>query len=252
MLQINAMHNKSNILKQFNVILCSPSHAGNIGSTARAMKTMGLENLYLVNPKSFPSDQAYALAAGADDILDKAIIFSNLEEAIKNSHLSVGFTARKRELSQPHLNIRKTATDLIIKAETQTISLLFGNETNGLSNDEIKYCQLISYIDTDKNYSSLNLAQSVQVCCHELRMAIKNKSANPLSINKTKIFVTQSQLNGFFLHFEEMLHNINFFKKVNGERLMQRIRMVFNRTQLDQEEINIMRGILKEIQKKIK
>ena len=79
MLQTNVMHNKSNILKQFNVILCSPSHAGNIGSTARAMKTMGLENLYLVNPKSFPSDQAYALAAGADDILDKAIIFSNLE-----------------------------------------------------------------------------------------------------------------------------------------------------------------------------
>ena len=101
------MHNKSNILKQFDVILCRPSHGGNIGSTARAMKTMGLTKLHLVQPKKFPTEESYALAAGADGILESALIFDSIEEAILKSHIAVGFTTRKRELSQPHQNVEK-------------------------------------------------------------------------------------------------------------------------------------------------
>jgi tRNA/rRNA methyltransferase len=246
MLQRKVMHNKSNILKQFDVILCRPSHGGNIGSTARAMKTMGLTQLYLVQPKKFPTDESYALAAGADDILD------SIEEAILKSHIAVGFTTRKRELSQPHQNVRRTAKDLIGVAKKNKIALVFGNETNGLSNNEIKHCQLLSFIDADKNYSSLNLAQSVQICCHEIRMALDYENTNIIHEKQTPEFVTQSQLNGFFLHFEEVLDNIGYLKKIQGERLMQRIRLLFNRTQLDKDEINIMRGIFTEIQKKIK
>ena len=252
MLQRKAMHNKSNILNQFDIILCRPSHGGNIGSTARAMKTMGLSNLYLVNPKMFPSDESYALAAGADDLLDKAYVVNSIEEAVEASNIAVGFTARKRELSQPHNNIRKTAVEIVGYAKDQRISLIFGNETNGLSNDEIKHCQLLSFIDADEKYSSLNLAQAVQVSCHEIRMALNVESTNSINQKKPTNFVNQSQLNNFFLHFEEVLDEIQFLKKVQGERLMHRIRLLFNRTQLDKEEINIMRGILTEIQKKIK
>ncbi len=252
MLQIKAMHNKSNILDKFDIILCRPSHGGNIGSTARAMKTMGLTNLHLVQPKKFPSEESYALAAGADDILDSALVFDTIEEAMLKSHLAVGFTARKRELSQPHQNVRKTAKDLIGFAKNNKIALIFGNETNGLSNNEIKHCQFLSFIDADKNYSSLNLAQSVQICCHEIRMALDYENTNPINKKQAPKFVTQSQLNGFFLHFEEVLDNIGFLKKIQGERLMQRMRLLFNRTQLDKDEINIMRGIFTEIQKKIK
>lgn len=252
MLQRKAMHNKSNILKQFDVILCRPSHGGNIGSAARAMKTMGLTQLYLVQPKKFPTDESYALAAGADDILDSALIFNSIEEALLKSHIAVGFTARKRELSQPHQNVRRTAKDLIGAATNNKIALVFGNETNGLSNNEIKHCQLLSFIDADKNYSSLNLGQSVQICCHEIRMALDFENTNPINKKQSPQFVTQSQLNGFFLHFEEVLDNIGYLKKIQGERLMQRIRLLFNRTQLDKDEINIMRGIFTEIQKKIK
>lgn len=252
MLQRKAMHNKSNILKQFDVILCRPSHGGNIGSTARAMKTMGLTKLHLVQPKKFPTDEAYALAAGADDVLDSAIICDSIEKAILKSHIAVGFTARKRELSQPHQNVRKTAIDLIGAAKNNNIALVFGNETNGLSNNEIKHCQLLSFIDADKNYSSLNLAQSVQICCHEIRMALDYENTNLIHEKQTPKFVTQSQLNGFYIHFEEVLDSIGYLKKIQGERLMQRIRLLFNRTQLDKDEINIMRGIFTEIQKKIK
>lgn len=252
MLQRKAMYNKSNIFKQFDVILCRPSHGGNIGSTARAMKTMGLTKLHLVQPKKFPTDESYALAAGADDVLDKAKVYDSIEEAISKSHLVVGFTARKRELSQPHQNVRKTAKYLIDCAKTYKIALVFGNETNGLSNDEIKHCQLLSFIDADKNYSSLNLAQSVQICCHEIRMALDYENINFINKKQTPKFVTQSQLNGFFLHFEEVLDNIGFLKKIQGERLMQRMRLLFNRTKLEKEEINILRGIFTEIQKKIK
>ena len=246
------MFNKSNLLHQFEIVLCRPSHGGNIGSAARAMKTMGFKCLHLVQPKMFPSDEAYALAAGADDILDNALIFDTLEEAIKNSNYVIGFTARKRELSQNHLNIRKTSVGLLEKATSQRISLIFGNETNGLSNDEIKHCQHLSFIDANKDYSSLNLAQSVQICCHEIRMALDDVNSNPILEKRPMDFVNQSQLNGFFLHLEKMLHEIGFLKKFQGERLMYRIRLLFNRTQLDKDELNIMRGILTEIQKKIK
>jgi TrmH family RNA methyltransferase len=252
MLQRKVMHNKSNILKQFNVVLCRTSHGGNIGSSARAMKTMGLTNLYLVKPKHFPSDESYALAAGADDILDKAIIVDSLEDAIKDSHIAIGFTARKRELSQPHKNIRESAQNLIVSAENQRISLVFGNETNGLSNDEIKHCQLLSFIDANNDYSSLNLAQAVQICCHELRVALDLAKDNAINREALDSFVTYNELNGFFIHLEGMLNDIGFLKKIQGERLMQRLRLLFNRTQLDKDEINIMRGIFTEIQKKIK
>jgi|TARA_B110000208_G_C11617771_1_gene376041 tRNA/rRNA methyltransferase len=243
---------KSNLLKKFRIILCRTSHPGNIGSSARAIKTMGFSRLYLVKPNNFPSSEADALASGADDILKEAIIVESLEDALIGVNFTVGFTARKRELTQPHEDIRSTATNILPIAEKNEVALLFGNETNGLSNDEIKHCQKLSFIDANKSYSSLNLSQAVQIACHEIRMMTGLYLKNDIiKVTPTK-YVSHVVLNGFFNHLESVLDQIGFLKKIQAERLMQRLRLMFNRSNLDKDEVNILRGILSEIQKKLK
>tara|TARA_B100000767_G_C19746269_1_gene528670 strand:- start:645 stop:1385 length:741 start_codon:yes stop_codon:yes gene_type:complete len=243
---------KSNPLKKFRIILCRTSHPGNIGSSARALKTMGFSRLYLVKPNNFPSPEANSLASGADDVLKKAIIVESLEDALIGVNYTVGFTARKRELTQPHENIRTTATKIFPMAEKNEVALLFGNEKNGLSNDEIKHCQILSFIDASKDYSSLNLSQAVQIVCHEIRMITALCLNNDIIKITTPKYVSHNVLDGFFNHLESVLDQIGFLKKIQAERLMQRLRLMFNRINLDKDEVNILRGILSEIQKKIK
>lgn len=246
------MQTKSNPLKKFRIILCRTSHPGNIGSSARALKTMGFSRLYLVKPNNFPSSEANSLASGADDVLKKAIIVESLEDALIGVNYTVGFTARKRELTQPHENIRTAATKIFPMAEKNEVALLFGNEKNGLSNDEIKHCQILSFIDASKDYSSLNLSQAVQIVCHEIRMMTDLYLNNDIIKVTTPKYVSHNVIDGFFNHLESVLDQIGFLKKIQAERLMQRLRLMFNRINLDKDEVNILRGILSEIQKKIK
>jgi TrmH family RNA methyltransferase len=246
------MPNKLNLLKQFRIVLCETSHPGNIGSVARAMKTMGFSDLYLVNPKDFPSKHAKALACGAEDILKKATRVSTLEGALKNINHVVGFTARKRELTQPHKNVRDLSKQLINEASNNKIAIIFGNETNGLSNLELQHCQSLGFIDANSRYSSLNLAHAVQIVCHEIRMVSEFPVKNKILNQTTKKYVSHDLQNGFYKHLEEILDEIGFLKKIQADRLMMRLRLLFNRTQMEKEEVNILRGILSEIQKKIK
>jgi len=246
------MSSKSNYLNHFRIVLCQTSHPGNIGSTARAMKTMGFSNLVLVNPKEFPNLQANALASGAEDILRKAQVVDSIENALQKVNYVIGFTARKRELTQPHYHVREAAENLISIAQNNQIAIVFGNEKNGLSNDELKHCQILGFIDANPTYSSLNLAQAVQIVCHEIRMMTTSPIHNQIQALKQKIFVPHKIQNGFYNHLEELLNQIGFLKKIQSQRLMQRLRLLFNRTQMEKEEINILRGILTEIQKKIK
>ena len=236
---------------QFEIVLCRTSHPGNIGSTARAIKTMGFSKLILVNPKQFPHSEANALAAGAEDVLNNAKVVKTIEEALIDSHLIIGFTARQRELSQEHQNIRKIAKDLKNEPPQKKIALLFGNETNGLSNDEIKHCHKLGYINSNENYSSLNLAQAVQIICYEIRMHI-SEGDGIIKLIKENELVSHEIQNGFYVHLEQLLTEIGFLKKIQGERLMQRLRLLFNRTTMEKDEVNILRGILTDIQKKIK
>ncbi|MBT5165652.1 MAG: RNA methyltransferase [Nitrosomonadales bacterium] len=236
---------------QFEIVLCRTSHPGNIGSTARAIKTMGFSKLTLVNPKQFPHSEANALAAGAEDVLNNAKVVKTIEEALIDSHLIIGFTARQRELSQEHQNIRKIAKDLKNEPHQKKIALLFGNETNGLSNDEIKHCHKLGYINSNENYSSLNLAQAVQIICYEIRMHI-SEGDGIIKLIKENELVSHEIQNGFYVHLEQLLTEIGFLKKIQGERLMQRLRLLFNRTTMEKDEVNILRGILTDIQKKIK
>ena len=246
------MSTKSNLLKQFRIVLCETSHSGNIGSVARAMKTMGFSDLYLVNPKDFPSKHAQALACGAEDILKKATVVTSLEVALKNINHVIGFTARKRELTQPHKNVRDLSKQLINEASNNKIAIIFGNETNGLSNLELQHCQSLGFIDANSKYSSLNLAHAVQIVCHEIRMVSEFPVKNKILKQITKNYVSHDLQNGFYKHLEEILDEIGFLKKIQADRLMMRLRLLFNRTQMEKEEVNILRGILSEIQKKIK
>jgi len=246
------MSTKSNLLKQFRIVLCETSHPGNIGSVARAMKTMGFLDLYLVNPKDFPSRHAQALACGAEDILQKATLVTSLESALENINHVIGFTARKRELTQPHKNVRDLSKQLINEANNNKIAIVFGNETNGLSNLELQHCQSLGFIDANSKYSSLNLAHAVQIVCHEIRMVSELPIKNKILKKITKKYVSHDLQNGFYKHLEEILDEIGFLKKIQADRLMMRLRLLFNRTQMEKEEVNILRGILSEIQKKLK
>ena len=236
---------------QFDIVLCRTSHPGNIGSTARAIKTMGFLNLTLINPNEFPHKDANALAAGAEDVLEQVKVVNSIEDALKDSHLIIGFTARQRELSQQHKNIRDIAKDFKVESNQKKIALLFGNETNGLSNDEIKHCHMLGFINSNVNYSSLNLAQAVQIICYEIRMHLEDGHEIIQPHNENEL-VTHEVQNGFYDHLEQLLTEIGFLKKIQGERLMQRLRLLFNRTKLEKDEVNILRGILTDIQKKIK
>ena len=246
------MPTKSKFINNFRIVLCKTSHPGNIGSVARAMKTMEFSSLYLVNPKDFPSAHANALAAGAEDILKKAIVVRSLEEALKNINYVIGFTARKRELTQKHMNVREASEELISVSKKNKIYLVFGNETNGLSNSEIEHCQSLGFIDANSEYSSLNLSQAVQIVCHEIRMMSTLPSKNHILKRSNTDYASHEVQNGFYIHLEQMLNQLGFLKKIQAERLMRRLKLLFNRIKMEKDEVNILRGILSEIQKKIK
>ena len=242
------MNSKNEIFKNIKFVLSHTSHPGNIGSSARAIKTMGFAQLSLINPEKFPHEDANALASGAKDLLQHAQVASSLEEVAADCNVLIGFTARKRELSQEHLSIEEIAQK-IIELKNNKFALLFGNETSGLKNEEIKHCHYLAYIDANKEYSSLNLSQAVQVTAYELRKSFKKKEFD--AAIKEKRLATFEEQNGFYEHLETTLNELGFLEKIQGKRLMHRLRLMFNRIQMDEDEVNIFRGILNQISKKI-
>ncbi|MSQ80907.1 MAG: RNA methyltransferase [Candidatus Methylopumilus sp.] len=238
-------------LSRIRIVLCQTSHPGNIGATARAMKTMGITQLYLVTPKKFPHPEATALASGADDILNGAHVVNTLEEALHGVKLAIGLSARRRELTQPYLDIKKAAQEMIHLAHDAEVACVFGTEMSGLSNQETHLCQLLSFIDANPDYSSLNLAQAVQVVCHELRQASIHPEGASIYTKDLSLLADHDSLMGFLSHLEIVLDKIEFLDKVQGERLMQRLHILFARAQLETDEVNILRGILTQVQKKL-
>jgi TrmH family RNA methyltransferase len=175
------------------------------------------------------------MSSGADDVLKNAYVVSDLEEALKGVKLAIGLSARRRELSQPYLDVREVSHEMIRVAKTSDVAFVFGTEMSGLSNLETHQCQVLSFIHANPDYSSLNLAQAVQVVCHELRQA-------HVSTQPPKLYTKDLSL----------LDEIEFLDKVQGERLMQRLHILFARSQLEIDEVNILRGILTQVQKKLK
>lgn len=230
-------------LKRFRVVLSHTSHPGNIGSAARAMKTMGLTRLYLVNPEDFPSDVAVALASSADDVLDNAIVCSSVEEALRGTTMQVAMTARRRELTQPLQTPRQLVPELLQEAHSGgEVALLFGAETSGLTIDEVRLCNRLITIPTNPDYSSLNLSQAVQVLTYEIRSQLLDDVSH---LEKKAPLASHEYLELYFEKLEEALLKIGFLKPYAPKRLMPRLRRLYQRASPEQEEVDILRGILR-------
>jgi len=227
-------------LSRIRVVLSRPSHPGNIGAAARAMKTMGLARLYLVLPKKYPDPQARAMATGAADVLESARVCANLGEALEGSTFSVALSARARELSHPPLDARAAARELVRAARRDEVALIFGNETVGLSNKEVMQCSCVARIPGGPKYASLNLAQAVQVMAYEVRMATLDSIA---AAPRTE-YATHEEIESFYAHLERSLYASGFLHPRTPRKLMERLRRLFARARLEKMELNILRGML--------
>ena len=234
-------------LSKIRVVLINTTHPGNIGATARAMKVMGLQQLHLVTPKTFPDADATAMASGADDLLQHAVIHDSLESALEGCSLVLGTSARLRSLSMPQMDVRKAAETALAEHDSDDIAILFGRERYGLTNDEIQRCHQLVHIDTNPDYGSLNLAQAVQVIAYELRMSAIGEVGGEVGVGVSPLDwvpVDAGQMERFFVHLEQTLLDIQFLNPEQPKKLMMRLRRLFNRARPDQNEINILRGIL--------
>ncbi|MDZ4202402.1 MAG: RNA methyltransferase [Gallionella sp.] len=232
--------NKQNHFDRIRIVLSHTSHPGNIGAAARAMKTMGLRHLYLINPYRFPDPQATAMAAGADDILDSAVVCASIDEALSGVAFTVAMTARLRDISIEVKMPREAMPEVLQQASVQPVALLFGTEMSGLTNEEMGKAQLLVNIPTDPDFSSLNLAAAVQVVSYEL--ATTAQSFVP-QVTESRP-ASHEQLEGLYAHLEKTLFEIGFFTTQNPTRMMQRLRRLYARARLEPEEINILRGML--------
>jgi len=229
------------------VVLVETTHPGNIGAAARAMKTMGLERLHLVRPREFPSAEATARASGADDLLARAVVCDSIEAAIAGCGWVVGASARIRSLEWPLLDPREAALQAVRESGTGEVAFLFGRERSGLTNAELDLCHALVHIPANPDYSSLNLAQAVQVVAYELRMA--QGAALP---EREAEFppATAEEMEGFYAHLEQTLYDLEFITPERPGRMMPRLRRLFQRARPDRNEINILRGILAAAQAK--
>jgi tRNA (cytidine32/uridine32-2'-O)-methyltransferase len=228
--------------KNIHIVLVGTSHPGNIGAVARAMKTMGLEQLRLVDPESFPHADATARASGADDVLAKVKVCATLAESVADCHLVVGASARLRSLAWPQLEPRACGERLVRESAQGPVALLFGRERNGLTNDELAYCHYLAHIPANPAYSSLNIAAAVQIFAYELRRA--SDATLPPAPEAEFPPATGAQMEGFFTHLEHTLDQVGAVKSGQTVTLMRRLRRLFQRARPDQNEVNILRGFL--------
>jgi tRNA/rRNA methyltransferase len=233
---------KPDILNNVRVVLSHTTHPGNIGAAARAMKTMGLHHLYLVNPRHFPDPQADAMSAGADDLLRNAVVCDSIDEALRDCVFVVAMTARLRDISHEVLTPREAMPLLAHHAAQQQAALLFGTEMSGLTNEEMGKSHVLVRIPANPQYSSLNIAAAVQVACYELSVAMlyAGLSLRQIEIEPAK----HEEVERFYIHLEKVLRQIGFFNTKHPNKLMQKLRRLYARARLEQEEINILRGIL--------
>ena len=232
----------SELLDRIRVVLVRTSHPGNIGAAARALKTMGLGRLFLVAPESFPHEQATAMASGAADVLEHATVCATLAEALAGTTLAVGASSRRREIVAEVLTPAEAAPRLLDEAASgRQVALVFGNETFGLSNDELGCCQLLMSIPANPEYGSLNLAAAVQVAAYELRVQALDEAAwSPPDIDAADL----ADVERFYVELEKTLIGIGFLDPASPKRLMPKLRRLFARTRLAREELNILRGFL--------
>ncbi|PRY07666.1 RNA methyltransferase [Paraburkholderia sp. BL25I1N1] len=237
-------------------VLVEPSHPGNVGAAARALKTMGFSRLVLVSPRvpHVQSDpEAIAMASGADDVLASAHVVPTLADALSGVHWSIALTARLREYGPPQWTPRAAAGIAREQAVHGEIALVFGNERTGLSNEDVERCSALAHIPANPAYSSLNLAQAVQVLAYELRtmyLSADSGAAVPQAAEEGEPVgarAASDEIESMFTHLESALVALDFLDPANPKKLMSRLRRLFARSGLEREEVNIVRGIAKHI-----
>lgn len=245
------------MLNDIRFVLVNTSHPGNIGGVARAMKNMGIGQLALVEPQSFPDANATARASGADDVLANAGVFNTLEEALAGCDLVFGASARLRKLSWPQVNPREMVQQIVSQPVGTKIAIVFGREHSGLTNDELERCHYLVHIPSNPEYSSLNIAAAAQVLAYEIYQRVcdqgeqKNiQSADTETSLDDEPFADAQDMERFYQHLSETLTEIGFLQTEHPRKMMRRLRRLFNRARPDRVELNILRGILTTIQKR--
>ncbi|CAA0082840.1 tRNA (cytidine/uridine-2'-O-)-methyltransferase TrmJ [BD1-7 clade bacterium] len=246
---------ESTALDRIRIVLVNTTHPGNIGGVARAMKNMGLNKLYLVEPKRFPDEEAVWRSGHASDVLDDAIVTRDLDEALEGCGLVIGTSARERRIPWPLMNPREAAAECINEKGDHDVAIVFGREDRGLTNEELQKCHLHLNIPTNDEYSSLNLAAAVQVVAYELRMTalgdgLPSMKADVADKREWDVKPASSgAMELFFDHLQQVLVDIEFLDLNTPRQTMTRMRRLFNRVRMDEMELAMMRGILRNIQR---
>jgi tRNA (cytidine32/uridine32-2'-O)-methyltransferase len=237
---------------KIRIVLVNTSHPGNIGGAARAMKNMGLAELYLVEPREYPAPRAVWRAAGARDVLANAKIVDSVDEAIKDCGLVIGTSARERRIPWPLINPRECGDKIWQEAKSHQVALLFGREDRGLTNSELQKCHYHVHIPSNPDYSSLNLATAVQVLSYEIRMAsLARKNGDLPEMNEwDQPLATADELELFHEHLSATMADLKFYDPDNPKQLLTRMRRLFNRTRMDKMEVSMLRGLLSAAQRK--
>lgn len=238
-------------IDNIRVVLVNTSHPGNIGGVARAMKNMGLSQLYLVGPKRFPADEAVWRAASADDILDNAVVTETLDEAIEGCGLIIGTSARERRIPWPLFDPRQCGEKVQQESSSHPVALIFGREDRGLKNEELQKCHYHVHIPTNEEYSSLNLAAAVQVVSYEVRMAFLAQGQLDRSVIRDWDIepANNKEMEHFYGHLESTLLGTGFIDPAIPRQTMTRLRRLFNRIRMDKMELAMFRGILSGVDK---
>jgi tRNA/rRNA methyltransferase len=242
-------------LAGIRVVLSHPSHPGNIGASARAMKTMGISRLFLVAPEKFPHPEAFARSAGAEDILEAAKIVPTLSDALSDAVFALAVSARPRRIGPESVLARDAALEAMSASNCGDVALVFGNETSGLSNDEIMRCQRVVRIPASPEYSSLNLGAAVQILCYELRCAAFGPAPGDVSSFAPPSIphaASIADIECFYEHLESVMTATDFLDPARPRRLLPKLRRLFGRARLERDEVNILRGILDAVDRKIR
>lgn len=240
------------LLQNIRIVLVNTTHPGNIGATCRAMKNMGLADLHIVDPKKAPDEESVWRAGHALDVLDNIVMTETLDDALEGCGFVIGTSARERKIPWPLLNPRETAAKACAEALQHKVAIVFGREDRGLTNDELQKCHLHLTIPTNDEYSSLNLAQAVQVVAYELRMTACGDGLEGIADEMREWDVkaaSSHQMELFYEHLQRSLVNVGFLDLKAPRQTMTRMKRLFNRTRLDEMEVQMLRGILKAIEK---
>lgn len=232
---------------QIRIVLVRPSHPGNIGAGARAMKNMCLERMALVQPDQFPHPDATARASGADSVLERASVHDSLEQAVAGCQWVVGTTARERTIGWPTLTPREFARAARERAQSGEVAVVFGRERTGLTNEEVDRCHALVRIPGNPAFNSLNVASAIQILAYEIFLGFHAENGETMDA-ESRSSSRHEDLERFYAHLEQVLVEIGFLDPDNPRHLMRRLRRLFNRTGIDETELNILRGILTAVQ----